>query len=51
MSWKLSVLPGLIAQLCVTSFSLVFPVSNLELQCSAAQFGNLVVRIGGEALA
>lgn len=49
MSWKLSVFPGLIAHMCVTSFSLLFPVSNLELQPSISQFGNLGV--GGKALA
>ena len=51
MSWNQSVFPGLIAQMRVTSLSLVFPVSNLELQPSVPQFGNLGVSIGGEALA
>lgn len=51
MSWKLSLFPGLIALMRVTSFSLVFPVSNLELQPSLLQFGNLGVRIDGEPLA
>lgn len=51
VSWKLSLFPGLIAQMCVTFFSLVFPVSNLELQPSLLQFGDLGVRIDGEPLA
>ena len=51
MSWKLSVFPGLIAQMRIIAFSLAFPVSNLELQPSVPQFGNPGVRIGGEALA
>lgn len=50
MSCKLIIFPGLISQMCKTSFSRVYPVSDLELHPSLPQLGNLSVSIGGDAV-